>query len=204
MFSPQIRWFLYGVLITTSLVSVITYASGIDGVFGDYFDNIIHDAVGCWTNTAITGFDTTPANFGKQKCTTFDNIVRTVLWVGTTPSGQAVVWFDVSGNPVYGDVNWHKDVSENISYTGAGNVGIGTDTPGATLSVSGSFSLTDGTQGNGKVLTSDASGNASWQVASGGGGGWIWENVPLTDTSDFDVQCSYIFTTGWILIRLAI
>mgnify|MGYP003430871178 FL=1 len=61
--------------------------------------------------------------------------------------------------------------SAGIWSDASGNIGIGTNTPTATLSVSGSFRLTDGTQGNGKVLTSDASGNASWEVASGGGGG---------------------------------
>ncbi|NRH21601.1 hypothetical protein HOO68_06185, partial [Candidatus Gracilibacteria bacterium] len=60
---------------------------------------------------------------------------------GIAPSGQAVVGFDLNGDPVYGDVNWHKDGTENISYTGAGNVGIGTDTPAFKLDIqSGSIS----------------------------------------------------------------
>ena len=42
------------------------------------------------------------------------------------------------------------------------NVGINNLNPNATLDVNGSFKLADGTQGAGKVLTSDASGNASW------------------------------------------
>ena len=46
------------------------------------------------------------------------------------------------------------------------NVGIGTSTPSATLDVNGTFKLADGTQGAGKVLTSDASGLASWESAS--------------------------------------
>jgi uncharacterized protein (TIGR02145 family) len=46
-----------------------------------------------------------------------------------------------------------------------GNVGIGTGTndPGAKLDVIGSLKVTDGTQGDGKILTSDGSGLASWQ-----------------------------------------
>ena len=45
-----------------------------------------------------------------------------------------------------------------------GNVGIGTVTPGATLEVNGSLKFpAAGTPGAGKVLTSDASGNATWQ-----------------------------------------
>lgn len=41
-------------------------------------------------------------------------------------------------------------------------VGIGTDNPGATLDVQGSLRVADGTQGAGKVLTSDGAGIASW------------------------------------------
>jgi hypothetical protein len=48
------------------------------------------------------------------------------------------------------------------------NVGIGTTSPGAKLEVNGSIKITDGSQGAGKVLTSDASGLASWQTLSPG------------------------------------
>ncbi|MCX6791377.1 MAG: hypothetical protein NTV62_04310 [Candidatus Gribaldobacteria bacterium] len=51
-----------------------------------------------------------------------------------------------------------------------GNVGIGTATPGAKLEVAGQIKITGGTPSAGRVLTSDANGLASWQVASGGGG----------------------------------
>jgi hypothetical protein len=44
-----------------------------------------------------------------------------------------------------------------------GNVGIGTGSPTANLHVNGSFKITDGTQGSRKVLTSNASGNATWE-----------------------------------------
>jgi len=43
-----------------------------------------------------------------------------------------------------------------------GNVGIGTDTPGAKLDVAGTLKITDGSQAAGKVLTSDANGLAIW------------------------------------------
>lgn len=45
----------------------------------------------------------------------------------------------------------------------AQNVGIGTSTPNAKLDVNGTFKVVDGTQGAGKILTSDATGLASWQ-----------------------------------------
>jgi hypothetical protein len=44
-----------------------------------------------------------------------------------------------------------------------GNVGIGKLSPTAKLDVAGNVKIVDGTQGAGKVLTSDASGLASWQ-----------------------------------------
>jgi len=46
-----------------------------------------------------------------------------------------------------------------------GNVGIGTGTsaPAAKLDVAGAIKIADGTQGAGKILTSDAAGLASWQ-----------------------------------------
>jgi hypothetical protein len=44
-----------------------------------------------------------------------------------------------------------------------GNTGFGTSTPSATLDVEGTFQLVDGNEAIGKVLTSDANGNATWQ-----------------------------------------
>jgi hypothetical protein len=48
-----------------------------------------------------------------------------------------------------------------------GNVGIGTASPGAKLEVAGQVKITGGTPGSGKVLTSDATGLATWQTSSG-------------------------------------
>jgi len=58
--------------------------------------------------------------------------------------------------------------SEKMRITSSGKVGIGTDNPAATLDVHGTLSIVNGTQGFGKVLTSDASGLATWQTPSGG------------------------------------
>lgn len=52
----------------------------------------------------------------------------------------------------------------HIAVAQTGNVGIGTTTPTAKLHVNGSVKITDGTQGAGKVLTSDAAGKATWQI----------------------------------------
>lgn len=63
-----------------------------------------------------------------------------------------------------------------------GRVGIGTASPGANLEVAGNVKIADGTQGLGKVLTSNASGLATWQVPAStfsigdsyGGGKIFW------------------------------
>jgi hypothetical protein len=52
-----------------------------------------------------------------------------------------------------------------------GKVGVGTSSPGAALHVEsgtprGALRLVDGTQGPGKVLTSDANGNAQWETGA--------------------------------------
>ncbi len=44
-----------------------------------------------------------------------------------------------------------------------GNVGIGTDNPTATLDVQGSLKVTDGSQGENKILVSDSDGKSSWK-----------------------------------------
>lgn len=49
--------------------------------------------------------------------------------------------------------------------TGVANVGIGTSSPSAKLEVDGSLRFVTGNEGLGKVLTSDASGNATWQAS---------------------------------------
>jgi hypothetical protein len=74
-----------------------------------------------------------------------------------------------------------------------GFVGIGTDSPSEKLDVSGktktiNFQMTSGAT-NGYVLTSDASGNASWQASSGGVTIDPYNNVGNTGTSfNWDVS----------------
>lgn len=251
----KIKYFLFGIIISASIVSVVTYATWDDGVFGDYFQNIINNAWICNNaNSVVTSFDNSlGSSYGTKIC-------RTI-----------------------------KDLVSSLGiYNVAGNIGIGTNSPNAHLTVSGSIQIKDGTEWDGKVLTSDATGKASWKTISGGGdieiitwsqvcgmssydilldssgnpltknnsfcaltsidddtvtwlsvwewdislnvswqwqyrfaaacwwanhkvrcvkfnpGSWNpwfwslswWENVPLTDTNDFDVQCQYRMITG--------
>jgi hypothetical protein len=50
-----------------------------------------------------------------------------------------------------------------------GNVGIGTGAPTQRLHVAGSVRIVDGTEGVGKVLTSDANGRGTWTTPAAGG-----------------------------------
>ncbi len=50
-----------------------------------------------------------------------------------------------------------------------GYVGIGTDSPGEMLHVEGALRIEDGSEGSGKVLTSDGNGSTSWQAPAAGG-----------------------------------
>ncbi|MDD5433766.1 MAG: hypothetical protein PHE77_03910, partial [Candidatus Pacebacteria bacterium] len=63
-------------------------------------------------------------------------------------------------------LNWYS-ADNVILANGGGKVGIGTIDPGAKLEVAGTVKIVDGTQGAGKVLTSDATGLASWQTNPG-------------------------------------
>jgi len=106
------------------------------------------------------------------------NVSGTIQFVPNLGSGgynpisqsgdQGIIFYGSSsstGNLVIAP--WSSTLS-GIRITSSGNVGIGTATPGAKLEVNGALKITDGTQGSGKVLTSDASGLASWQTPAGG------------------------------------
>ncbi len=53
------------------------------------------------------------------------------------------------------------DVAGDAAFSG--NVGIGTTSPASKLDVNGKIKITDGTQAEGRVLTSNSSGLASWE-----------------------------------------
>ena len=61
----------------------------------------------------------------------------------------------------YGD-KWQKDEDNYLTYN-QGNVGIGITYPEAKLEVNGQVKINGGSPAEGKVLTSDAAGLASWQ-----------------------------------------
>jgi hypothetical protein len=78
------------------------------------------------------------------------------------------------------------------TFLGNGNFGINTTNPTSRFHINaGGFRYVDGNEANGKVLTSDANGNASWQNSTGSGGsGWS-----LTGNSGTNGSSNYIGTS---------
>ena len=64
-------------------------------------------------------------------------------------------------------------------------VGIGLTTPVATLDILGNIKIVDGTQANGKVLTSDGTGLASWQTPGSSTGWTLLGNSGTVDGTNF-------------------
>ncbi|MES2139566.1 MAG: hypothetical protein V4511_07640 [Bacteroidota bacterium] len=65
-----------------------------------------------------------------------------------------------------------SNIKNTAFITPAGNVGIGTVTPGAKLEVAGQVKITGGSPAAGKVLTSDGAGLATWAYPTN-----PWENM---------------------------
>ncbi|UCG55810.1 MAG: tail fiber domain-containing protein [Phycisphaerales bacterium] len=63
-----------------------------------------------------------------------------------------------------------SSIGNSAVYQSGGNIGIGTTSPDARLDVNGQVKISGGSPAAGKVLTSDASGLATWQTPTGGGG----------------------------------
>ena len=127
-------------------------------------------------STGNVGIGTATANAALQ----FNNTIagrKIVLWEGVNNDHQ-VYGFGLSSNTLRYQVD--AAVGNHIFYSGVnsttsqelmriqGNrrIGINTAVPTATFEVTGTTKLVDGTQGAGKLLTSDAAGNASWQTST--------------------------------------
>ncbi|MDO8524728.1 MAG: hypothetical protein Q7R99_03835, partial [bacterium] len=109
------------------------------------------------------------ARAGNVDFSIYDNLQSTgwtpVAWTdGEIPVGYTAREFNVNNLFVVGDY------TDRFTVNRGGNVGIGTATPGAKLEVAGQVKITGGTPGDGKVLTSDINGLATWQTLGSGGG----------------------------------
>ena len=72
------------------------------------------------------------------------------------------------GTSTTAPVQFTTNNTARVLIDSVGNVGIGTSAPVSKLDVAGQIKITDGTEGIGKVLTSDANGFASWMTPDSG------------------------------------
>lgn len=83
----------------------------------------------------------------------------------------------------------------NLFYDDTNNfVGLGNNTPSATLDLVGTFQYVDGNQSNGYVLTSDANGNATWQNNPAGTGYDTIQNSGVSVTQRSTINLSTLLT----------
>lgn len=105
----------------------------------------------------------------------------------TTPAGGSsnLANGTAVGNTTYWNgTDW---VETSNLFSNGTNVGIGTDTPGAKLDVAGTVKITDGTQGAGKILTSDVNGLATWAPAAASTPYYHFTNTLIGGTMNFPV-----------------
>jgi hypothetical protein len=111
--------------------------------------------------------------FGTERFEVKGNIKSTGLIIPTNAAAGKVLTSDANGMAAWADATGGSSAwtvnANNMYNSNAGNIGIGTAAPASTLHVAGILTATGITMtqnaGAGKVLVSDATGNASWQAA---------------------------------------
>ncbi len=124
-------------------------ANGFEALYSNItgYNNVANGYLALSSNT--TGYYNTAIGYKA-------NVSDTNLTNATAIGAKAYVSQDNS--MVLGSINGVNDASADTK------VGIGTSTPDTKLHIKGDVKIVDGTQGDGKVLTSDEDGVASWQT----------------------------------------
>ena len=114
--------------------------------------------------------------FGPSASGTFMSLPRSNMAAVNNSTGPFV--FNSGSDMVFGNSVGANQFPRLIISGATGNVGIGTLTPTVKLEVAGQVKIQGGAPGLGKVLTSDATGLATWQAPSSG------SNIPVLITRD--------------------
>ena len=150
-------------------------------------------------NSTVTSASAAPYNIGLGNDVSFMGSGND-MYLANANSTKSIIFSTGTGSGTAPFFN------ERMRITATGNVGIGTASPTATLEVNGTTKLGGATTvagaatftstvaittgaGAGKVLTSDASGNATWQNTGG-------SIVTMSATGSATATASYIIFTG--------
>ena len=167
-------------------------------------------------NTSIRSED----NSGYAGIGLNSNVVRSSIsgnaWVyaSATSLPAWAMYFGHAASSDYFQIERGAPAIANAAFSGTslfrinsnGNVGIGTTGPGAKLEVAGQVKITGGTPGLNKVLTSDATGLASWATPSLTGAGLTSGSIlvgnasniatPVAMTGDVTISNTGVTTIG--------
>ena len=135
------------------------------------------------TSTTASGSTSTAMGFNTTANSAFETVLGQYNDVAASPSSNS--WTGTAADRILtvGNGTNASNLKSALVILQNGNTGIGTSTPTNLLhlnsATSGALKIVDGTQGAGKVLTSDANGVATWATAAGGG----FFKVSPTDTT---------------------
>lgn len=130
---------------------------------------------------------------------------KLALWEGESGGGVGRMGFGVASGQFrmylpgsdnrFSFLSNEAGTNELMTVLGTGNVGIGTATPAEKLDVSGNVKATGlilpTGAAAGKVLTSDANGNATWQTATGSSAGWAFGGNPVAALTSIGTSSNY-------------
>lgn len=151
----------------------------------------------------ITAASSPPLTFNAEAPLTFNNgLTRNVntiqlggpLTQNTTITGGGFnTLFDLNSTGDF-SINKNGNLPAFFVNPANGDIGIGTTSPGAKLEVNGTIKIVDGTEGAGKMLTSDAAGLASWTTPVSGSG--TLNYIPKWTPNGTTLGNSRIFDNG--------
>jgi hypothetical protein len=129
--------------------------------------NITNPASPTVTNSVATGSDPMCVTvLGNYAYVVNDQPTNTLKVLNMECGALNITLNPLTGQTTAIVAQWSTS-GNNVSNTNSGNVGIGTSAPTSKLEVAGQVKITGGAPGAGKVLTSDATGLASWQSTAG-------------------------------------